>query len=93
MAEAPNFRPDAEHRGDVGATDAPTSGWSALDRDRRASLADEGGRAGAVMEGQDENRPVAGAAGPRSAAARRLGLILAAAGLLIGAFLIRRGHP
>jgi len=79
-------------RRDIGAADAPTSGWSALDQDRQASLADEGGRAGAVMEGQDENRPAAQGSGSGSAA-RRLGLILAAAGLLIGAFLIRREHP
>jgi len=88
-----NFPPDVDHRGDIRSADAPAPGLSALDQERQASLADEGGWAGAVMESQDESGPTPTTWFPSpSAAARRLGLILAAAGLLVGAFLIRRGR-
>ena len=90
MVGKPNFPPDVEGRADVRGAAAPTPGLSALDQERQASLADEGGWAGAVMESQDESG--LGKPGPirsPSASPRGLGLILAAAGLLLGAFLIR----
>ena len=89
MVGKPNVGADVDDRTDIRGAAAPTPGLSALDRERQASLADEGGWAGALMESQDD-----GGRGStkRSLSARRLGLIFGVAGFLIGAFLIRRGR-
>jgi hypothetical protein len=58
MVGKPNFVPDAEQRSNVhGAATRPTPGLTPLDEEREASLADEGGTSGAVMESDGEERP------------------------------------
>ena len=52
-----NLPPDADEREDVMGASTPTPGLTAVDQEREASMADEGGTAGAVME--CEEPPVA----------------------------------
>jgi hypothetical protein len=54
MVGKPNFPRDLEERDDLRRSARATPGLNALDEEREASLADEGGRSGAVMESQDD---------------------------------------
>ena len=58
MVGKPNFPPDVAERTDVKGASSPTPGLPALDQEREASMADEGGVSGAVME-DDEHRRAA----------------------------------
>lgn len=53
MVGKPNLPSDAESRGDVHGSATTTPGLTALDEEREASLADEGGASGAVMEAEE----------------------------------------
>lgn len=53
MVGKPNLPPDADQRQDLMGESMPTAGLTALDQEREASMADEGGMSGAVMESQD----------------------------------------
>ncbi len=53
MMGKPNFPDDVDARGDLRGSAVGTPGLSALDEVREASLADEGGASGAVVESQD----------------------------------------
>lgn len=53
MVGKPNFPDDVDTRGDLRGSSAGTPGLTALDEQREASLADEGGASGAVVESQD----------------------------------------
>jgi hypothetical protein len=54
MAGRPNFPEDVDSRDRLKAAALNTPGLTALDEEREASLADEGGAAGARVETQDE---------------------------------------
>jgi hypothetical protein len=53
MVGKPNFPDDVDARGDMHGSSVGTPGLTALDEEREASLADEGGASGAVVESQD----------------------------------------
>lgn len=53
MVGKPNFPDDVDKRDDLKGSAAGTPGLTALDEEREASLADEGGVSGAVVESQD----------------------------------------
>jgi hypothetical protein len=53
MVGKPNFPDDVDARADLKGSAAGTPGLTALDEEREASLADEGGASGAVMESQE----------------------------------------
>ena len=53
MVGKPNFPDDVDARPDKHGSSAGTPGLTALDEEREASLADEGGASGAVVESQD----------------------------------------
>jgi hypothetical protein len=55
MAGKSNLPADADHRPSLRGTSRATPGLTALDAEREASMADEGGAAGAVMESEDES--------------------------------------
>ncbi|PYQ52702.1 MAG: hypothetical protein DMF78_10750 [Acidobacteria bacterium] len=67
MVGKPSFPDDVDARDDLEGSAAGTPGLTALDEEREASLADEGGASGAVVESQDletlrrlaEEQPVA----------------------------------
>jgi hypothetical protein len=63
-----NLPPDADERDDVMGASMPTPGLTAVDQEREASMADEGGTAGAVMECEEppaaEETPAAAPAKP-----------------------------
>ena len=63
MVGKPNFPQDVDIRKDLKGSASGTPGLTPLDEEREASLADEGGAAGAAAESQDidELRRVAGA--------------------------------
>ena len=74
MVGKTNLPPDAEEREDVKGSATETPGLSPVDQEREASMADEGGAAGAAVE--RENRPtdpdtVEGAHGRPKAGGRR----------------------
>jgi hypothetical protein len=50
MVGRPNFPPDADERTDLHGMANPTPGLTPLDEEREASMADEGGVSGALME-------------------------------------------
>jgi hypothetical protein len=50
-----NFPNDVDQRDDLHGHAMPTPGLTALDEEREASMADEGGRSGAVMETQSDD--------------------------------------
>jgi hypothetical protein len=54
MVGRPNFPEDVDSRDDLKGSATGTPGLTALDQEREASLADEGGAAGAAVETQDE---------------------------------------
>lgn len=53
MVGKPNFPDDIDARAGLHGSSAGTPGLTALDEEREASLADEGGASGAVVESQD----------------------------------------
>jgi hypothetical protein len=53
MVGKPNFPDDVDTRADIRGSSVATPGLTALDEEREASLADEGGASGAVVESQD----------------------------------------
>jgi hypothetical protein len=53
MVGDPNVREDVDKRDDLKGSAAPTPGLTRLDEEREASVADEGGTSGAVVETQD----------------------------------------
>ena len=53
MVGKPNFPDDVDTRGDLRGSAVGTPGLTALDEEREASLADEGGASGATVESQD----------------------------------------
>jgi hypothetical protein len=53
MVGKPNFAADVDARDDIKGSSVGTPGLTALDEEREASLADEGGASGAVIESQD----------------------------------------
>ena len=53
MVGKPNFPDDVDKRDDLKGSATGTPGLTALDEEREASLADEGGVSGAVVESQD----------------------------------------
>ena len=53
MVGRPNFPEDVDARRDLKGSSVGTPGLTALDEEREASLADEGGAAGATVESQD----------------------------------------
>jgi hypothetical protein len=53
MVGKPNFPSDVEGRDNLMGSAVGTPGLTALDEEREASLADEGGASGAVVESQD----------------------------------------
>lgn len=53
MVGKPNFPDDVDARDDLKGSAVGTPGLTALDEEREASLADEGGASGAVVESQD----------------------------------------
>lgn len=55
MVGRPNFPQDVDERNDLKGSSVGTPGLTALDEEREASLADEGGASGAVVESQDED--------------------------------------
>ena len=55
MVGKTNLPKDAEEREDVHGSSTETPGLTPVDQEREASMADEGGAAGAVVE--RENRP------------------------------------
>ena len=54
MVGRPNFPQDVDERNDLKGSSAGTPGLTALDEEREASLADEGGASAALVESQDE---------------------------------------
>ena len=53
MVGKPNFPEDVDARDDLSGSAVGTPGLTALDKEREASLADEGGASGAAIESQD----------------------------------------
>lgn len=53
MVGRPNFPPDVDERDDLRGAAEATPGLTALDEEREASLADEGGASGMHVETQD----------------------------------------
>jgi len=53
MVGKPNFPDDVDTRGDLKGSAVGTPGLTALDEEREASLADEGGASGATVVSQD----------------------------------------
>jgi hypothetical protein len=53
MVGKPNLPDDVDTRDDLKGSAVGTPGLTALDEEREASLADEGGASGATMESQD----------------------------------------
>ena len=59
MVGKPNFSPESAERTDVPGASSPTPGLPALDQEREASMADEGGASGMAMESEDLRRETA----------------------------------
>jgi hypothetical protein len=53
MVGKPNLPPDADERDDLHGASRGTPGLSALDEEREASMADEGGASGMTAESQE----------------------------------------
>jgi hypothetical protein len=93
MIGKPNLPDDGDARPDLRGAARATPGLAALDEEREASMADEGGVSGAVMESEDEAavphvlRPPKNAGDSRRQMAFYSG---AAAGLMLGAWMVRR---
>lgn len=92
MVGKPNLPEAGDPRTDIQGAARATPGLAALDQEREASMADEGGVSGAVMESEDESavplrRPDSRAPHRRRAAAFAIG---AAAGIAACAWALRR---
>ena len=92
MVGKPNLPEAGDRRTDMPRAARATPGLAALDQEREASMADEGGASGAVMESEDESAvplrlPESSAAQRRRAAAFLVG---AAAGIAACAWALRR---
>jgi hypothetical protein len=94
MVGRPTLPDSGEQRPELrGAAAAPTPGLTALDEEREASMADEGGWSGAIVEAEDPLLAEELACGVTGVPARRVApaLVLgAAAGLALGVWLYRR---
>jgi hypothetical protein len=64
MVGKPNLPADAEERADVHGASRATPGLSALDEEREASMADEGGTSGMAVESERARIEVDEFAGP-----------------------------
>jgi hypothetical protein len=77
MVGKPNMSHDGYKRPDLRGAARSTPGMTALDEEREASMADEGGAAGMVMESEDEALvPVRPASGGNPRRARLTGALL-----------------
>jgi hypothetical protein len=85
MVGKPNFPPDVEDREDLRGAAMPTAGLNALDEEREASMADEGGWSGAILESQEAFVPAARLVGPTTPACASRPWFMSA--------LVRRGAP
>ena len=69
-----NLPPDAEKRDDVNGSAAGSPGLTAVDEERAASMADEGGASGSAVESQERNpEPAKAGRKPRPAPPRSMG--------------------
>jgi hypothetical protein len=72
-----NLPPDAEERSDVQGSATETPGLTPVDQEREASMADEGGAAGATVEREDRDEadaaPSTAGANPPDAGRGRTG--------------------
>jgi hypothetical protein len=59
MVGKPNFPAEVAERTDKAGASSPTPGLPALDQEREASMADEGGASGMVMENDEHRRETA----------------------------------
>jgi hypothetical protein len=57
MVGKPNLPPDADRRPDLKGSSTPTPGLTAVDQEREASMADEGGASAAAAEAEDREDP------------------------------------
>ena len=93
MVGRPNFPEDVDSRRDLKGSAVGTPGLTALDEEREASLADEGGASGAYVESQDEDHRLEVLEGGRSTdRGRGLAMLVgaAAAGVLVALAFRRR---
>jgi hypothetical protein len=93
MVGRPNFPEDVDSRRDLKGSSVGTPGLTALDEEREASLADEGGASGAYIESQDEDHRLEVLEGGHSSPGWGPGtamLLGAAAGVLVGLAFRRR---
>lgn len=84
MVGRPHFPEDVDSRRDLKGSAVGTPGLTALDEEREASLADEGGASGAHVESQDDDRRlqvIEGGGSPR----RGPGLAILAGAVAAGA--------
>ena len=83
MVGKPNLPDTGDGRPDLRGAARATPGFAALDEEREASMADEGGASGATMESEDVSAPPNFGA-PPTARRRRAGVFFfgAAAGML-----------
>src|SRR5688500_14282209 len=93
MVGKPNLPEAGEGRSDLHGAARPTPGFAALDEEREASMADEGGASGAVMESEDESAPPLPAVMSDAPAGRRRAqafIVGAAAGLCVAVWALGR---
>ena len=87
--------PDVDKRTESKGSAATTPGLTSLDQQREASLADEGGSAGAVLDGERANSAVPedeSADDPERGAVGLEGLVIAAGALGAALFLLWRAR-
>src|SRR5688500_15655923 len=94
MVGKPNLPDAGDGRSDLHGAARATPGLAALDEEREASMADEGGASGAVMESEDESAPplpasLAETPVPRSRRAQAF-VVGAAAGLCVAVWALGR---
>jgi hypothetical protein len=95
MAVEKEVYPDVSKRTERKGAAAPTPGLTSLDQEREASLADEGGAAGATVESQDTARAPAGEEDEEASEPGEIGFegLVIVAGLVGAAgFLLWRGR-
>ncbi|HUG54706.1 MAG TPA: hypothetical protein VMR21_13950 [Vicinamibacteria bacterium] len=92
MVGKPNFPGDVDSRHELKGSAEGTPGLTALDEEREASLADEGGVSGAAMETQDTSERHSIAAQTDTCARRGRSGLMAAIGVAtaVGALAYRR---
>ena len=86
MVGKPNLPETGDLRPELQGAARPTAGLTALDQEREASMADEGGASGAVVEGEEPSvlEELLGAAGTGKAGVGRSLLKAAAIGVAVG---------